>query len=223
MRLGIRKTIIVFGYTAGMLMFGTASAYHDQNATTHGETTCPVDYYDYNKEKQTLDEEFGVGTQQITHCIQKRKHAKVVVEIGRTWPLNVAGTADKTQATFLTNIPRMRENYEDVHGMKIGEDVLVMAVTSGTGTALMTKKHWIFGGIDGKPVDKTDPTTWAPNPFIDQLMYGLSRNIKFFACQTASRSLGIKKDNLIEGVEFVPAGHIAVADLQLLGYALINP
>ncbi|MFO8024678.1 DsrE family protein [Thiohalophilus sp.] len=46
--------------------------------------------------------------------------------------------------------------------------------------------------------------------------------VKFYLCQMASQMPGIKKANKIDGVTFVPGGHIAVADFQMDGYALID-
>jgi hypothetical protein len=47
----------------------------------------------------------------------------------------------RNRARFLSNIEYMRENYEDLHGMKMGKDVKVVAVANSSGALLMTTHH----------------------------------------------------------------------------------
>jgi intracellular sulfur oxidation DsrE/DsrF family protein len=186
------------------------AAAHDDDDDKKGKP-CPVDYYD----GIPMDVEFGEGAQAITTCLKKRKNMKVVIAVDHTHPSNPFGNTITTRATFLTNIKRMVQNYEVVHGMEIGKDVDVIAVFSGSGAALMTTEHWIFGGPGN--------TTPVANPFVDLVEYGLEKGFRFYVCQTASRALGIDMSTKIPGVRFVPGGHIAVADFQAQGYNLIRP
>ena len=174
----------------------------------------------------TMDEEFGAGTQAITRCLRNRNRAKVLVAINGAHPSNKNGVTQTNKARFLSNIEYMRENYEDVHGMKMGRDVKVIAVASNSGALLMTTHHpaWM------RPAEATDPACpmkptdgmTCSNPFRHLVERAQELGVKFYLCQMASRVLGIKKANKIEGVSFVPGGHIAVADFQLDGYALID-
>jgi len=174
----------------------------------------------------SMDGEFGEGTQAITHCLENRDDAKVVVAINGAHPANKNGVTQTDKARFLSNIEYMRENYEDVHGMKIGEDVDVIAVASSHGALLMTTHHpaWM------RPAGETDPACpmkpiegkTCSNPFRPLVERAQAIGVKFYLCQMASRVLGIKKANKIPGVTFVPGGHIAVADFQIEGYALID-
>ena len=177
----------------------------------------------------TMDEEFGEGTQAITYCLGNRKKAKVVVAIDGAHPSDKNGVTQTDKARFLSNIEYMRENYEDVHGMKIGKDVKVKAVASGSGALLMTTHHpaWTRPKLD--PAEPNCPMKNADNnaltcanPFRHMVERGMEIGMKFYLCQMASRVLGIKKANKIPDVTFVPGGHIAVTDFQLDGYALID-
>lgn len=161
----------------------------------------------------SMDEEFGAGAQEITQCLRKRHRAKVVVAVDYTHPYNPFGQVQTDKATFLSNIEKMVANYR-LHGMTVGEDVDVKVVFSGSGAALATTQHPIFARSNGG-----DPA----NPFRKFVEFGLENNFKFYVCQTASRSLGINMSNKIPGINFVPGGHIAVADFQMKGYALIRP
>ena len=226
------------------LVAGYAFAHGDDRPSGYGNTECPVNYFDAPYKKNTpggdvlvtppvggltIDEEFGAGSQAITNCVQKRKNAKVVVSINGAHPSGKNGNIQTNKARFLSNIEYFRENYEDVHGMKIGDDVKVVAVATSSGALLMTTQHpaWVR--------DKTDPSQptcmgneskfagkTCANPFRALVERAQEIGVRFYVCQMASRVLSIRKPNLIPGVEFVPGGHIAVADFQLRGYALID-
>lgn len=177
--------------------------------------------------ERTMDEEFGPGAQEITHCLDNRKNAKVIVAINGAHPSDKNGNAQLNNARFLSNIEYMRENYEDVHNMKIGQDIDVIAVASSSGALLMTTHHpaWMRDKASvmdpGCPMKPVDGKTCS-NPFRGLVERAQEIGVKFYLCQMASRVLGIKMGNKIPGVNFVPGGHIAVADFQMEGYALID-
>ena len=205
---------------------------------------CPVNYFDAPYDKNTpngpvtvvppvggltIDEEFGEGSEAITRCLKKRKNAKVVISINGAHPSDKNGNAQLSKARFLSNIEYMRENYEDVHDMKIGEDVKVVAVAASSGALLLTTQHpaWARAKTDdSEPTCMGNETRFSgktcPNPFKHLVERAQEIGVKFYLCQMASRVLSIKKPNVIPGVKFVPGAHIAVADYQLLGYALID-
>lgn len=218
------------------LMGSTAYAHEDKD---RDDQLCPVG--DYNQPyvmangtviddpailDLDMDEEFGAGTQAITYCLGNRKKARVVVAINGAHPTNKNGVTQTGKARFLSNIEYMRENYEDVHDMKIGENVKVKAVASGSGALLMTTHHpaWMRDAGEGDPACPMKPIAGktCSNPFRHLVERAQAIGVKFYLCQMASRVLGIKKANKIEGVSFVPGGHIAVADFQMDGYALID-
>lgn len=190
---------------------GWATAVAAENRAPENHLPCPVTSYDG---VTSLDDEFGYGAQDITRCLQVRKHAKVVVSVDHAFFSNAFGVVQTSRATFLSNIQHMVRNYEHVHGMTIGKDVEVAVVFSESGSLLAATQHAAFAQASGG-----NPA----NPFTHLVEYGLSKGFKFYLCQTAARSLGINMQNKIEGVHFVPGGHIAVADFQLQGYALIQP
>ena len=171
---------------------------------------CPVVPYDG---VTSMDDEFGTGAEAITQCLKKRNHAKVVVAVDYTHPYNPFGQVQTNKATFLSNIKKMVTNY-GLHGMTVGEDVDVVVVFSGSGAALAATHHSIFAKSNAGD---------SANPFREFVEYGLEKGFKFYVCQTASRTLGINMSNKIPGVNFVPGGHIALADFQMNGYALIRP
>lgn len=181
---------------------------------------------------QDMNEEFGyaadgTSAQQMTHCLDHRKYAKVLVAINGAHPSDKNGNAQLDKARFLSNIEYMRENYEDVHGMKIGEDIKVIAVASNSGALLLTTHHpaWMRDKESATDPDcpmKPVAGKTCSNPFRSLVERAQEIGVKFYLCQMASRALGIKVANKIPGVMFVPGGHIAVADFQMSGYALID-
>ena len=229
MEWSVKKLIILMG---GLLISHVLMADDD-------EQLCPVD--DYNQPyvmfngklvndpavlDLSMDEEFGEGTQAITHCLRNRKKAKVLVAINGAHPSNKNGVTQTNQARFLSNIEYMRENYEDVHGMKIGTDIKIVAVASSSGALLLTTHHVTWKrpaetGDEPCPFPGTEGMT-CNNPFRYLVERAQQIGVKFYVCQMASRVLGIKKQFKIEGVDYVPGGHIAVADFQMDGYALID-
>lgn len=174
---------------------------------------------------RSMDDEFGAGAEAITKCLTVRHHAKVVISVETVFPITPTGTANQQRATFLSNIDKMVRNYE-IHGMTIGKDVDVVVVFSQVGALLATESHPVFAGANG--LHPGDPTN-SFRAFVD---YGLAHGFKFYLCQEASRTLGINmtgstvapiKYKKIPGVNFVPGGMIAVADFEMLGYAVLVP
>lgn len=215
-------------------------AFADEDRDDDDYKPCPVEYYNQPYEmangtvvddpavlNRTIDEEFGTGAQAITHCLRHRRGAKVLVAINGAHPSNKAGVTQTNKARFLSNFEYFRENYEDVHGMKIGKDLDVVVVSSGSGGLLMTTHHpaWMRDKTASTDADcPMKPVTGktCSNPFRHIVERAQQTGVKFYLCQMAARVLGIKMGNKIPGVRFVPGGHIAVADFQMDGYALID-
>ena len=239
------RNLITFSFLFSVLLFSNAARADDENyLSSKADYNCPENYFDAAYEKNTpngpvivtppaggltIDEEFGVGSEAITRCLKKRKNVKVVVSINGAHPSGKNGNIRLNKARFLSNIEYFRENYEDVHNMKIGEDVKVAAVAASSGALLMTTEHPAWARVK---TDEAEPTCMGnedrfagktcTNPFKDLVVRAQEIGVKFYLCQMASRTLGIKKATVIQGVKFVPGAHIAVADYQQAGYALID-
>jgi intracellular sulfur oxidation DsrE/DsrF family protein len=173
-----------------------------------------------------MDIEFQGDAEANTHCLRVRHHAKVVISAAKPFMTNAFGQISTPaqpaiRATFLSNLDHLVRNYENVHGMTIGKDVDIVVVMVESGGILAAQRHPLFAQAYGaNPPNPSDPQA---NPFIPLMQQAMAKGIKFYLCQTAARTLGIKMPNMVPGVKFVPGGHIAVADFQLKGYALIQP
>lgn len=214
-------------------IFGSIVLVSTINFAHAGE--CPVEWYNENgafdpsKPSLTMAEEFGdtwidasgasypYDVQANTLCNTKQSGAKVVLQvdnhIATPYVAATATTPAKpATATWLSTRKEMLRNYA-IQGMTIGEDVDVVVVLSTVGATLATKSHARFAGANAVATDYT-------NPFQAEIKAALDSGIKIYVCQTAARALGIKAMNLIDPrIQFVPGGHIAVADFQEKGYA----
>lgn len=193
------------------VLFSATSASADDDNANKNPMPCPVVPYDG---ATSMDDEFGVGARDMTQCLRVRHRAKVVISVSHPFFFNAFGQAVPSRATFLSNLDHLTRNYENVHGMTVGKDVDVVVVLLESGGVLAATQHGVFAQANNGN---------ATNPFVQRLIDAQAKGIKFYLCQTAARNLGITRANMIPGIEFVPGGHIAVADFQLQGYALINP
>ena len=159
----------------------------------------------------TLDEEFGPGSAEITHCLTQRKKVKLVVQANQFCMDNVSNT-ECTRPYALLNLTKMIEDYEITHGMKPGRDYVMAVIAHTKGGPLMLKDE-------------------AINPFRSQVENLLQKGVKFYLCQNATRSMidrgllphGDATANIIDGVEYVTAGITAVVDFQYQGYVYVQP
>lgn len=232
--------------TAG-LVFGAAAAFAETfSPAVDNAEPCPVNAAYPGKMSldgsvmlgdvptdMVIDAEFGAGAQAITQCLKERKKAKLVVRVDDTFRRDAFGAARLNAATYLSDIDKMINQYENTHAMKIGTDVDIRVVFSGTGAILATKAHPVFAGaamrfnaanaaaiaagtVQAMPVSPV-------NPYLSKIQQGMDAGIIFYLCQEASRSLGINMNNKVEGINFVPAAHAATADFIQDGYAIILP
>ena len=184
----IRNTYL-FGFLIINCFLSSALAHDDVHPSVEFRNDCPVNYFDAPYDKNTpngpvtvvppvggltIDEEFGAGSEEVTRCLKKRKNAKVVISINGAQPSDKNGNTQTNRARFLSNIEYLRENYEDVHDMKIGEDVKIVAVAASSGALLMTTQHpaWARAKTDdSEPTCMGNETRFAgktcPNPFRD--------------------------------------------------------
>lgn len=202
-----RRAVALLAVTAS-LYAGVVPA--DDDHRRDNPQPCPVIPYDG---VTPMDIEFQGDAEAITRCLRVRHRAKVVISVSHPFMLNAFNQVQTGKPTFLANLDHLVRNYENVHGMTIGKDVDVVVVLVESGGVLASQQHAVFNTAFGNPV----------NPYVPLLQQAMAKGIKFYLCQTAARNLGIKMPNMVPDVKFVPGGHIAVADFQLQGYALIQP
>jgi len=234
----LKKSKVIFLSIAAVgFMAGSVTAFAEKSdgptfsAAVVNKEPCPVTAYPTmplgTDPTIALDLEFGAGAQAITQCLKNRKHLKVVVRVDNAFMTDPYGAARLNAPLFLTNIEKMITQYETTHGLKIGEDIDIRVVFSGTGAVLATTGHGIFANAAARwnaqnPL-ATPMSTSPVNPYRAVVERGMAVGMKFYLCQEASRTLGITMANKIPGINFVPAAHAATADFQMDGYAIIIP
>lgn len=194
--------------TLGALLFGLVSM--PALAAGKGNTECPVGLVS----GQTLDDEFGPGTSDITKCIKKRHQVKMVVQI------NQMGTPPRAYA--LGNIKNIIDDYETTHGMVRGRDYEIVAVIHSGGGFMALKNEGYNGAgtlVSGR------------NPYEAQVMELMDKGVKFYFCQNTTRAYlgngtlpaGGATAELIPGMLYTTAGLTSIADFQARGYQYIQP
>jgi len=174
---------------------------------TDDEGECPVGLVN----GLSLNQEFGAGSEQITHCLQQREKVKLLVQANQFCMDNVSN-ASCTRPYALLNLEKMIDDYEITHGMKIGRDYQMSVIAHTKGGPLMLKDS-------------------AHNPFADKVTALINKGVKFYLCQNATRAMinrgllpaGEATANIIEGVEYVTAGLTAVVDFQYQGFVYVQP
>ena len=159
----------------------------------------------------TLDDEFGPGSAEITHCMKRRNQVKLLIQVNE-FCLDRVPNPQCNRPYGLINLPKMIDDYEITHGMKLGRDLEIAVIAHTRGGPLMLK-------------DETK------NQFRSNVESLLERGVKFYLCQNATRAMirnGLlpamdATANIIDGVEYVTAGLTAVADFQYQGYVYVQP
>jgi len=183
-----------------------------------GNNECPVGLVS----GKTLDEEFGPGTadrsgtQELTKCIKKRSHVKMVVQL------------NQGNGYGLGNITNIIDDYEITHGMVRGRDYEIVAVIHSAG-GMMALKDKVSMNAQGVEVHRN-----ASEGLIKTLM---GKGVKFYFCQNTTRAYvknGIlpayagnadvsATAELIPGMLYTTAGLTSIADFQAQGYQYIQP
>lgn len=166
-----------------------------------------------------LDAEFGQGTADLTRCIEKRNNFKLVVQISQLY-LNGAKGLDLTRPYALANLQNMIKDYEITHGLQRG-DYEIAAVFIGQGANMALNKNAIVPHKNLTNPNIMDSAFQAQaQAQVENLM---KQGVKFYLCQNTARTMGIKADQVIPGIEFVTAGYTAMVDFEIRGYTAVHP
>ncbi len=206
----INKAILLLCGAFLFSVFGSAALAGDHERG--GNNACPVGLV----AGLTLDEEFGPGASDLTHCIKRRHHVRVVVEINRacrsaTADMDADGNCAGGPAA-LGNMVNMIKDYEITYGMKQGRDYEMVAVVHGSGGRLLLNN-------------------FKPNGYVSQVQSLMSQGVKFYFCQNTVRGFmhggligaGDAVNEVIPGVQFVTAGFTALSDFQAQGWTQVTP
>ena len=195
---------------------------------------------------KTLDDEFGLGTSDLTTCLSNRENVKIVMQLNKscrdsyaTHPTNKNGKPNG-ESKVVNNIANCADNrpyalgnlvnmYKDLtitNGIDPEDIDIKVVVHSGGGYVLLKDE-----GYDGNGNWVTDR-----NKFQGQVEALMADGVKFYFCQNTARSFiknntlpavdeapGGATEQLIDGVEYVTAGVTAISDLQDQGYYYVQP
>ena len=155
---------------------------------------------------ENLSKEFGPGVAEKTQCVKEKKDIKVVMQVNQYCGKKVDGKCIAPHG-FRT-IPAMIKNYTITNGIPRDQVDIVMVVHGGGGKILLKGSQ-----------------------FETQVRFALDNGVKVYFCQETLRSFikkglipaGKASESLIEGVEYVTGGLLAVVDFQKQGYKYIQP
>ena len=173
----------------------------------------------------SLAEEFGTGTGDVTRCMKKTDHVKVIMQINKacrdttiiTNPINGAPQLENHARSCGSNrgygvaqLKNMIKDYKITHGIEAKKIDLSVVVHGGGGTMLLDM-----------PWNKLKPAVQAL----------MADGVKFYFCMNTVRGMARKMSltsaelvsKVIPGVEYVTAGLTAVADFQEVGYNYVQP
>lgn len=182
----------------------------DHDRHKGGDAECPVGLVT----GQTMDVEFGPGTNAVTRCLKRRHKVKMVIQINKfcrdSVPNPLCG-----RAYALGNLKNVINDYEVTHGMVAGKDFEIAAVVHSAGGFLLLKE---------------DHAT-HPNQFAQDVKTLMGQGVKFYFCQNTTRGFiragrleaGNVAAGLIEGTRYVTAGITAITDFQSVGYKYVQP
>lgn len=183
----------------GLLMCGT-TAMADSSFNKFKNSTCP-DIVTAN-----ADAFFGAGSAEKTSCISVRDDLKIVVAVNNNDvnPRNGRGQQ-------VLNVNNIYNDYTGNYGMKSEENFKMVVVGYGSGA------RWLLN-------DAAYTSNYGiGNPSDDMVTSLLAKGVKFYMCQNTMKGSGWVNDDLIPGVQMVPAGVTAVIDFQNRDYSYIAP
>lgn len=207
----VRSAILLAG---SLLLTGSAFAQGDVQ-------DCPVGLVN----NQTLENEFGAGTEGLTRCAEFRHNVKVVVQVNA-----FCGDTACSKSYALGNIKNLIKDFEITNGMSKNDYEIVAVVHSGGGGLVLQNGYTFIDSVKG-------PVTIS-NQFQKDVEDLLAEGVKFYFCQNTTRSM-IKKgalpevsestygggatEALIPGVQYTTAGVTAISDFQRMGYTYVQP
>jgi len=153
-----------------------------------------------------LTKEFGPGIAGKTQCVQEKKAIKIVMQVNQYCGKK---TDEKCVAPHgFRNIPSMIKNYTKTNAIPRDQIDIALVVHGGGGKLLL-----------------------KGNPFEQQVKFALENGVKVYFCQETMRSFikkglipaGKAEEALIDGIEYVTGGLLALVDFQRQGYMYIQP
>jgi len=199
----MHRKIIALLTGVGLMISGTASAYDNnyiRNYISEYGSMCPQVVLD------AAEENFGEGAGEMTECLAKRDRIRAVVAFN-------SGVINKRNGhgQQVLNVRNIEKDYTNNYEMEIGDDFKVVVIGYAAGA------RWL---LNDTAFNKSYGTENPSDNFIAEL---IGKGIKFYMCQNTMKGNGWKKEDLLPGVNMVPAGVTAVLDYEHRGYKYIAP
>lgn len=198
-----RKLCLIF-----MMAFITSNAYAGEikesfDGAVYGKyLPCP------DQAIQDMDIQFGIGTSDLTKCIQKRTGLKSVIAWNLATVNGRTGFAQQAQVTRNTI-----NNWTNMYDMEINKDFKIVVVGYAAGG------RWL---LSDEAYNRTfNVTTGNPTRALTETL--IAGGVPVYMCQNTMRGSGWVTADLISGVLMVPSGASGILDFQHNGYKYLNP
>lgn len=155
-------------------------------------------------EKPVAEGGIGAGSSDMLNCLEVREGFDVVVAWNSSThhKKTFDNTGQKT-GQQVVNAANLVKDYTNNYDMKLGDDYSTVVVAYGAGLG------WVLNSSEAVNQTKVNDL--------------LNKGVKIYACQNTMRAKGKTIDDLIDGVEVVPAGVTAVVDFQNQKYVYLMP
>jgi intracellular sulfur oxidation DsrE/DsrF family protein len=162
-----------------------------------GNVACPVDtpYVDEWGDPVSFEDKFGPDVLDSLRCNERRSNVRMVMQVN-------AYEAGPGRPYGFRNLPNIIKDLEVTHGI---ENWRVAVVIHSGG--------WPF--VSKYPDE---------NNYIDMIQgYIDDPNVDVYYCLNTAAARGQTTEDIIEGIQFVPAGLSSIMDFQYQGYKYIQP
>ncbi|MBV5317657.1 MAG: DsrE family protein [Desulfobulbaceae bacterium] len=115
-------------------------------------------------------------------------------------------------------------NYRAVFHVDLDDPKIFALALANVGNLLraIPERHYdLVMVFNGPAVSLLETEECAP--FLEEIWQLQQARVSFKVCRNALNRLNIDPDNLIEGLEIIPAGVVTLIELQQDGYAYIKP
>lgn len=193
---------------ASFCMLLSAPAFSDDD-DDKSNVACPV-ASPYGA--QSFTDKFGPDVLDKMRCNKRRSEVKMVMQVN-------AFLDAKNRPYGFRNLPNMIKDLTVTHAVKKHE--IAVVVHSGGYPAVLDPSG-------------SHPEAWknaqAPGPFAgkwptvaDMVTAIMNMGVKVYFCLNTAAAKNITTDQILPGVEYVPAGLTSIVDFQYDGYKYVQP
>jgi intracellular sulfur oxidation DsrE/DsrF family protein len=179
---------------------------------SHGNVACPVDspYGD-----DSFEDKFGDDVLERMRCNKRRSVVKMVMQVNAAFDSQI-------RMYGFRNLPNIINDLEITHGVKRWE--IAVVIHSGGYPFVLdpdaTNPH-PNAYLNDQVVNAPFPGQGLTGAEVVEKLIGMGVDVYF--CLNTAAALNITTDQILPGVQFVPAGLTSIVDFQYDGFKYVQP